>query len=442
MLKKFLTAISMLVLSIVLIEPADMVNAASFNQRIAGQTRYETSAKIAQQGWTNSKYAVIASDAGFADALSAAPLAKKYNAPILLTGGVTLDSNTKSELQSLGVKNVFLIGGTGSISDNVKSKLESMNIIVTRISGKDRFETSLEIAKSLGNFTGVVVTNAYGFADALSIAPVAASQGMPILLISPNTLPSEVKSFLNSSKYSKTYIVGGTGVVSDSVASQLKNITRLTGSSRYGTNAAVLNQFSSTFNYDKVYVASGKSYPDALSGSVLAAKTNSPLILVGSSVDSSVMSSVKAQHDKYNNVIVLGGTGVVSDASENIIVSGVDNTIVTFKDNKLEQAVRRKINKPTGNIYKSDVESITELDYRAPVPDCILAQSGIGDISGIENLENLESLDLGSSHISDISPLEGLTNLKSLTLFHNPISDDDLRSLQNALPNCEIYRGN
>lgn len=37
----------------------------------------------------------------------------------------------------------------------------------------------------------------------------------------------------------------------------------------------------------------------------------------------SVMSSVKAQHDKYNNVIVLGGGGVVSDSSVNSIVYGI-----------------------------------------------------------------------------------------------------------------------
>lgn len=360
MLKKFLTVISMLVLSIVLIAPAEMVSAASFNQRIAGQTRYETAAKIAQQGWTSSKYAVIASGEGFADALSAAPLAKKYNAPILLTRSGILDSSTKSELQSLGVKNVFLIGGNASISSDVEVQLKDMGITINRICGENRFETSLAVAKSLGNFTGVVVINGddKGFADALSIAPVAASQGMPILLTSPNTLPSEVKSFLNSSKYGKTYIVGGTGVVSDSVASQLKNVTRLAGSSRYGTNAAVLNQFSDTFNYNKVYVASGVSYPDALSGSVLAAKTNSPLILVGSSVDSSVMSSVKAQHDKYNNVIVLGGTGVVSDASANIIVSG-------NKELTPQQALNDLTSNLSLTVYKPiDLSTITPIELK------------------------------------------------------------------------------
>lgn len=337
MYKKFLSIVAIFILSILLILPNQIVDSASFNQRLAGQTRYETAAKIAQEGWTSSNYAVVASGEGFADALSAAPLAKKYNAPILLTGKNTLDSNTKSELQSLGVKNVFLIGGTGSISDNVKSELGSMNIIVTRISGKDRFETSLEVAKNLGDINGIVVTNAYGFADALSIAPIAADQGMAVILTSSDSLSSDIQTFLNSINYSKSYIIGGTGVVGHSVASQLKNVTRLSGASRYETNAAVLKQFADNLSYDKVYVASGENYPDALSGSVLAASNNSPLILVGNSFDPSVISSIQAQHDKYNDVVVLGGAAVVSDALINDIVSGV--FIPSISDEEIKKLI-------------------------------------------------------------------------------------------------------
>ncbi|MEY7999429.1 cell wall-binding repeat-containing protein [Clostridium sp. Mt-5] len=322
MYKKFLSIMATLALSILLIMPSQIVNAASFNQRLAGQTRYETAVKVVQQGWTSSDYVVLASGQDFPDALSAAPLAKKYDAPILLTGKSTLDSNVKSELQSLATKNVFLIGGTGSISSNVESQLKDMDITVTRIAGSDRFQTSLAVAKSLGDFTGVVLVNAYGFADALSIAPVAASQGMPIILTTPNALPSEAKSFLDSSNYSKSYILGGNGAVGNTIASQLKNVTRIGGPNRYATNAAVLKQFEDSFNYDKVYVVSGENYPDALCGSALAAKYNSPLILVGSSVDTSVIDAVKAKLSSYGSVIALGGKSGVSDLNAGDISKG------------------------------------------------------------------------------------------------------------------------
>ncbi|WP_179632075.1 cell wall-binding repeat-containing protein [Clostridium peptidivorans] len=308
------------------------VSAATLEDRLAGNNRYETGAEIVSKGWTTSDYAVIASGEGFADALCAAPLAKKYNAPILLTGKNTLDPNTKNQLERLEVKNVLVVGGAGVVSNNVLSEIGKMDIEVTRIAGQNRFETSLQVAKNIGDTRGVVVTNGFGFADALSIAPVAAQKGMPILLTDKVDLSDQVKGFLSNKSYEKSYIVGGSGVVSDKIASQLHSVTRLGGSSRYGTNAAVLNHFASEFSYDKVYVASGANYPDALSGSALAALSDSPLILVGTSIDPLVMASIRAEHDTYNNVIILGGTAVVSDAVANKIVSGKEDLKVSFID--------------------------------------------------------------------------------------------------------------
>lgn len=401
---------------------SNVVSAATLQDRLCGNNRYETNSKIVDSGWTSSEYAVIASGQGFADALCAAPLAEKNKAPILLTSRDALSSEAKEQLTKLKVKKVFIVGGTASVSNNVKSEITNMNIETTRIYGKNRFETSLEVAKVLGNINGVVVTNGYGFADALSIAPIAAKKGIPILLTDKDDLSTPIKEFLHNSSYNESYIVGGTGVVSNKIASQLNNVTRLGGNSRYGTNSAILDHFANDFSYDKVYVASGENYPDALSGSVLAASSNSPLILVGNSIDPSVVSSIKPQHDKYNNVVVLGGTGVVSDFIVNDIISGVF-TVVTFKDINVEKVVRNLINKPTGDIYNCDVEKITSLniDYR-----------GVKYIDGIENLTNLQDLTAGENQISDLSPLKNLTNLQYIYLNNNQISDiSPLKELYN-----------
>lgn len=333
MRKRILGVVSALTLSLtVLLTSQVKVNAATLANRLGGNNRYETGAKIVNEGWTSSHYAVVASGEGFADALCAAPLAKKYDAPILLTGKNNLDSNTKSELKRLHVKNVFIVGGPGVVSDNVNSEMKSMGIETTRIYGQNRFETSVQVAKNLGDTRSIVVTNGFGFADALSIAPVAAQKGMPILLTDKADLSEQVKGFLKNKSYEKSYIIGGKAVVSEKIASQLNNAIRLGGNSRYGTNSAVLSHFANEFSYDKVYIASGENYPDALCGSSLAALSNSPLILVGTSVDPSVMCSVRAQHDKYNNVIILGGSAVVSDTVANKIVSGKEDLKVSFID--------------------------------------------------------------------------------------------------------------
>ncbi len=97
--------------------------------------------------------------------------------------------------------------------------------------------------------------------------------------------------------------------------------------------------------------------------------------------------------------------------------------VVTFKDKNLEQVVREIIKKPIGDIYKSDVEKITELNA---------STRNIQDISGIENLTNLKLLHLGINKITDISVLKGLINLELLDLSTNQISDiSELKGLTN-----------
>jgi Leucine-rich repeat (LRR) protein len=87
---------------------------------------------------------------------------------------------------------------------------------------------------------------------------------------------------------------------------------------------------------------------------------------------------------------------------------------VFFPDAELEAALREAIGKPTGRIYKSDLEELTSLSA---------AYRGITDLTGLEHCINLVSLDLHDNRISDISPLAGLTNLEWLDLSYNRIGD-------------------
>ncbi|RXI37684.1 hypothetical protein DP129_12875 [Clostridium tetani] len=279
--------------------------------RLSGANRYETSASISEHGWKSSDYAIIASGEGFADALCAAPLAKKYDAPILLTESKTLSKKTQEALGKIKAKNVIIVGGAGSVSKNAEEQINKLNIKTKRIYGKDRFTTSVEVAKEIGTSKGVVVTNGLGFADALSMAPIAANKQMPILLTEKENLPLEVKEFIGKSSYEKSYVIGGEGVVSSTVEKGLKNPKRLFGNSRYDTNAEILKEFFNTANLENIYLAAGSNYPDALSGSALASKTSSPIVLVSNKIETSVMSFIK--DCKFKNVIILGGSAVVSD---------------------------------------------------------------------------------------------------------------------------------
>jgi len=85
---------------------------------------------------------------------------------------------------------------------------------------------------------------------------------------------------------------------------------------------------------------------------------------------------------------------------------------VDFPDPYLEAAVRRAINKYEGDIFKSDVEKITELHL-----------DDATNLEGIQYLTNLECLYYNGNQLSDITPLANLTNLRELHMSRNQISD-------------------
>jgi len=88
--------------------------------------------------------------------------------------------------------------------------------------------------------------------------------------------------------------------------------------------------------------------------------------------------------------------------------------IIHFKDSNLEKAIRDRIDKPSGYIYKNDVKTITEL---------FLQNKQISDITGLEYFTILEELNLHYNDIKDLNPLSELTSLKVLILSSNDIQD-------------------
>ena len=111
-----------------------------------------------------------------------------------------------------------------------------------------------------------------------------------------------------------------------------------------------------------------------------------------------------------------------------------ENIVVNFPDSNLNKVIRDTIDKPYGDIYKSDVEKIESIEYFIyPADDEVVPDKFIiFDLSGMENLTNLEVLNLAGNSISDVSPLKGLTNLGELSLWQNNISNiSPLKGLTN-----------
>lgn len=296
--------------------------------RIYGQTRYETSYELFKKGWQAADTAILVTGQDYPDALSAAPLAGKFDAPILLVKNTSLSNQPelKNILIEKGVSKVYIVGGTGIIPASIEGELSSVGIKSVRLGGSNRFATSVLVANELGSKTGeVAVAYGMGFADGLSISAVAANKGMPILLTETNKLSTEVNNYIRNNGVNKTYVVGGSGVVSDNVANQLPNVERLGGSNRFDTNANVFNRFSSELNNSNIYIASGLTFPDALSSSALAARSKAFVLLSNTNSAEAVIREILINNrERINEVCVLGSNKLISD---NILYNLGINTI-------------------------------------------------------------------------------------------------------------------
>ncbi|NMA58813.1 cell wall-binding repeat-containing protein [Clostridium cochlearium] len=311
------------------------VSAAAYSksERIYGKNRYETAVKISQKGWERgANCAILASGEGYADALCAAPLAKINDAPILLVQKNKLDLNVLRELKRLGVKNVYIIGGQGSISKEVEDKIKSeTNSKIERIEGKNRYETSIKIAEKLEKSkknTGTVNENkkskelilasGENYADALSAAPIGAIREIPIVLTKSNELPKETKEYIEKVNANKTYIIGGQASISDSIENSILGSKRIYGKDRFETNVAVAKAFPSDFDFKSSYVAlgvgpTGGEFADALAASAIAAKNSAPVILTSKELTDVTKTLSQENFLPSSKITVLGGTNNIPE---------------------------------------------------------------------------------------------------------------------------------
>lgn len=285
-------------------------------ERISGDTRYDTAVSIASNGFEAADTVILAQGTGFADALAGAPLAFKMDAPILLTEVNHLTESTKSELKRLGAKKVIILGGEEAVSKRVSKTLDEMGLSVERIGGKDRFETSLLIAKKITNDPDkVIVANGMNFPDALSIAPYAAKKGYPIVLTKKDEMKSNVLTYAKQAN--ESIFVGGEEVVNASIYKKFSRAIRLAGDDRFETSVEIAKAFNASIY--RAYITTGFNFADALTGSVHAAKNDAPILLVKPEAIPEDTSKFIVDQD-YNEFTILGGPNAVSESVEHKLI--------------------------------------------------------------------------------------------------------------------------
>jgi len=293
--------------------------------RVSGTNRYQTATEVSKENWANSNCVVIATGENFPDALAGASLAKAYDCPLLLVTKDSLPSETIEEINRLGATEAIVLGGEGAISSSVCSQIQSQTSInsVTRIGGENRYDTAKEIALKLKEKLGTqmsntaVIATGENFPDALAVSGFAGYKNMPILLVNRDAIPLETQDAISSLGITSSIVVGGTGVISDAVKSNLPSPMRLSGENRYQT-AKEIAEYAASYgmSWQATYIATGTNFPDALSCGALCAKNGCIMILtspasLGESPDTrTILSNNKAN---ITEIRLIGGSGAISN---------------------------------------------------------------------------------------------------------------------------------
>ena len=295
---------------------------------IIGTNRYDTAVKTSKKGWNTADTAIISNGSAIVDALAATPLAAYKDAPVLLTEKDTLKDVTKNELKRLGVGKVYIIGGSSVISKNVQSQIEKMGISVERISGSNRYATSVAIANEMksegANIDQVAVVNGVsGLADAISFGAAAGQKNILIILSDKNGKTTGAAEILSDDKVEKTYIIGGKNAVPESVESSLKNPERVSGSNRSETNAAIIKKFYNQSAFEYLFVVKDGSEGqdkliDGLSVGAFAAKTSSPIILAGKKLSNGQKSALSGKSVEKISQVGGGSNATVTAQLRNL----------------------------------------------------------------------------------------------------------------------------
>jgi putative cell wall-binding protein len=215
---------------------------------------------------------------------------------------------------------------------------------VVRLAGANRFDTAAQLsARGYADGAAVAyIATGRDFPDALAAGPAAGFEGGPLLLTEKSSLPGATAAEiarLAGLGLDRIVIVGGEGAVSAGVEAALgtyvTTVERVSGTNRYSTAANVSNAVFT--DADTVVLAVGNNFPDALGAGPLAIKLGAPILLT----DTAALPAETVAELAFQNpsdVIIVGGTAVVSqDVEDALILSGY-NVIRLAGANRFETA--------------------------------------------------------------------------------------------------------
>lgn len=193
-------------------------------ERIYGKDRYDTARELANKSNSDLKKLVIVNGVNYADAISISGYCAQNDYNMILTNGKSLSDSDMSLINK--ADEVIIVGGYKSVSNDLERKLEMAAKKIRRISGYDRYETSLKLSEELYTKSdGIVMASGDNdkMTDALAGSQLAAYKKAPLQLVS-NYMTSRQRKYIEDNKISSATILGGMNSIGRSVRESIKSL--------------------------------------------------------------------------------------------------------------------------------------------------------------------------------------------------------------------------
>ena len=286
--------------------------------RALGTDRYMVASELAVENFDAGVETVyVANGLSHPDALAGGALAAANGSPVVLVKPGSIPASTQMALQQLQPERIVVLGGEGAVSGLVATELAGY-APVDRLAGPNRYATSAAVSGEYDTAGTVFIASGENFPDALSASAAAGVQDAPLMLVKSDSVPSAVAAELDRLQPQRVVLVGGPGAVNDDVLTTLgayaDEVERIGGANRYEVSAGVATRF---FDAPAAHalVATGLNFPDALAAGPVAAKHNSPVLLVKKdAVPAAVLGAIVDL--RIQQITIAGGYGAVDKAVE------------------------------------------------------------------------------------------------------------------------------
>lgn len=303
--------------------------------RLRGADRFEVAVAIARDAYPDGASTLyLANGLGYADALSAGPAASRQGAPLLLTLPDRIPEKVGDYIRGqTGLTKVVVVGGTAAISEEAVRQVSTLRpgVTIERIGGVDRYDVSREVAARVFGTSaeGAYIATGTNFPDALGASAAGGHLDRPVVLVygpGAELDPATADLLTQRLKVRQVTIAGGTASVSPGLQSalaglrtdgRLLGVKRIAGADRFEVSLALARDAFAGDRADRVLLATGLDFPDALAGSALAGAVDGPLVVVRPDCVSTAFRASLKDFDAVR-VTLLGGANSLAPTVESL----------------------------------------------------------------------------------------------------------------------------